>query len=95
MPTSMPTFHTGHPFPALPPSLSIGSEVPLTYEMEPESHPALILVVEIPGELDPAEVSVLVVPRQAVDLEREVVLPRVPQELVSALRADGGFAGVA
>lgn len=60
-----------------------------------DPHPALVFVMDISREFNPAEVSVGIVPVQILDLEREVVLPRVAQEFVSVLQANRNPAEIA
>lgn len=57
--------------------------------------PALILVLDISGQLHPAEVPLAVAPGQVVNPNGQVLVPRVAQQFVLVLVADGSLAELA
>lgn len=57
--------------------------------------PAFILVVDISGQLHPAEVSLAVAPGQIVNPDGKVLVPRVAKQFVFVFVADGGLAELA
>lgn len=68
---------------------------PLTNQMQLYPIPAFIFVVDISGQLHPAEVSLTVAPGQIVNPDGKVLVPRVAEQFVLVFVADGSLAELA
>lgn len=73
----------------------IQQSCPLTNQMQLYPVPAFILVVDISGQLHPAEVSLAVTPGQIVNPDGQVLVPGVAKQFVFVFVADSSLTELA